>query len=128
MHSISPARKCLCALTVMCAALACDSGGPEAGAGVLTAHVVSSGALDASVLIEFSDYVGRVEAGIGSVFTGPGEVNRRFLIVLPHPGEITLRVEVPDTTSPPAGVVLQAADGANTLRSALTGYALEWSR
>ncbi len=128
MSSINPVRTLACALMVAWASLACDSGGPEVGPGVLTARVLSDGASDASVLIEFSDYVGRVEVGIGSVFTGPGEVNRRFLIVLPHPGEITLRVEVPDTTSPPAGVVLQAADGDNALRSALTGYALEWSR
>jgi len=118
-HSISSPIKF--ALVFTCAALtfvaaACDSTQPKT-AGTLTAVLVSPNGAEGAAVLDVSGKVDAFAAADGiSLFQTPSASGTRIVLVRLTAGELSMKVTVPDASSPPQISVVQVADADNKLR------------
>jgi hypothetical protein len=114
---------------LLLAAVGCGSDvGPEVSPGFLNATLVSPNGFEGAALISvvgggvaFEEPVG------GRAFTFSRGDTTRILLVVDTPGELGFRISVPDVNNPPVAMVLQVADGQNTLRADLSTYGVRFS-
>ncbi len=112
----------------------CADEGPVSGPGTMTATVVSpNGAEGAAVVVLLGDDVGAVSAtGAAEVYSFEqgfgGSSSTRIVLINQGGGELSFRVAVADTTSPPAFVLEEVAGPDDALRPSLSGYGVEFVR
>jgi hypothetical protein len=105
---------------------ACDSSSPTT-AGTLTAVLVSPNGEEGAAVLDVSGTVESISAANGvSLHTTPVATGTRVIVVRLTPGELSLKVTVPDVSRPPGVTVVEVADGDDKLRQSLAGYRVEF--
>jgi hypothetical protein len=72
--------------------------------------------------------LGVVTTALGDVFYEHDDTTTRVVIILDEPGQIEFTVRSEDVGARPSVTVVQVADGANQLRTALSSYLVEFDR
>jgi hypothetical protein len=117
-------------LTGLAALAGCGDQGPVAGAGVLTATLVSPiGPEGAAVVDLLGEGLGDVTpADDTKVYSHAAGGRTRVVLIAPTGGTLAFRVAVADTTRPPTYVVREVAGPDDELRATTAGYVLELRR
>lgn len=123
-------RRLILPALALVALAACSDEAPVSGPGTMTATVVGpNGAEGAAVLTLLGDGIGAISAVGGSeVHVREGDSMVRVVLIDPAGGDLAFQVAVPDTTAPPASVILQVAGPDDALRPSVDDYSLEFVR
>lgn len=121
------------ALLAIGLALAACTDSPTAPApepGELIATLQSPNGAEGATVVQLSGTgLGAVRAdSAGLVFSERQGDLTRVALVLPTPGAVRFRVQVPNVHTPPSATVLEVAGADNQLRGSLSGYSVRFSR
>ncbi len=106
----------------------CLDDGPRSAPGTLTAVLESPNGAEGAALIHLvGGGVSRVEPLTGDLHTSAAGDTTKVVVLLGTPGEVAFRLNVADTTQPPATTVVQVADGQNAVRDGLAGYQVRYT-
>jgi len=96
-----------------------------AGPGTMTATLDSPNGVEGGALIHLIGAgASSVTAPTGDLWTNQTGDTVKVLLLRETPGDLVLGFNLPDTTQLPQVRILQVTDGANQLRSSLSGYSL----
>jgi hypothetical protein len=103
----------------------CDSTRPD-GPGTLTAVVTSPNGAEGAAVLDIEGTVESVTANsnVSLYLTPSGQATRAILVRL-TPGELSMKVSLPDVSRTPQITVVEVADGDNKLRPSVSGYHVE---
>ncbi len=110
-----------------CAVLAsCDRSTEPGGPGTLTASLLSPNGAEGAAILEI---VGEVETVSGTndvqAFSSVTPGGKRVIVVRSSPGDLSVKLRVPDVSRPPQVSVIEVADGDDRIRASLNGYRVE---
>jgi hypothetical protein len=114
----------VCAMSVVLLS-SCDSTRPD-GPGTLTAVVTSPNGAEGAAVLDIEGIVESVTAnGNVSLYLTPSGQATRAILVRLTPGELSMKVSLPDVSRTPQITVVEVADGDNKLRPSVAGYHVE---
>ena len=109
-------------------ATACDSTQPK-HSGTLTAVVDSPNGAEGAAVINVRDPVDSFTAVEGtSLYQTPTPTGTHIILVRLTPGELSMKVNVPDVSSLPHFFVIEVADGENKIRPTPSDYHVSFLR
>jgi len=112
----------------MLLATACDSTQPKSS-GILTAALITPNGAEGAAVIDVSGVLDSVTATDGTqLFETPTATGKRIVLVRLTPGELSMKVNVPDVSNLPHFTVVQVADGDNKLRQLTPSYTMSYLR
>ena len=111
---------------VCLAAAGCDRSTDPSGPGTLTASVVSPNGAEGAAILDVTGAVDTVTASADiRAFSSATATGRRVIVVRSNPGELSVRLRVPDVSRPPQVTLVEVAGGDDRLRPSLDGYQVD---
>ena len=119
-------RKLLVCIASVVLLASCDSTNPG-GPGTLTAVVTSPNGAEGAAILDVEGIVESLSAnGDVSLYLTPSGQATRAVLVRLTPGELSMKVSVPDVSHTPQIIVVEVADVDNVLRPSIAGYHVEF--
>jgi hypothetical protein len=117
----------LCLALVTLGVAACDGSTDPGGPGTLTASIISPNGSEGAAILEVAGPVDTVTATSDSrVFSSVTPTGRRVIVVRGNPGNLSVKIRVPDVSRPPQVSIIEIADGDDRIRASLNGYRVEF--